>query len=162
MRRLTWLVYLAVPVAMGMLIFASVQPNGVSAQARSSFDKSAPRAEFPKTDFSKASVEASEILSGGPPRDGIPAIDKPQFQTITDAAEWLGLNEPVVSLRVGDTAKAYPLQIMIYHEIVNDRIEDQPVVVTFCPLCNASIVFDASVNGRTLDFGTTGRLRKSD
>ena len=162
MRRLTWLVYLAVPVAMGMLIFASVQPNGVSAQARSSFDKSAPRAEFPKTDFSKASVEASEILSGGPPRDGIPAIDKPQFQTITDAAEWLGLNEPVVSLRVGDTAKAYPLQIMIYHEIVNDTIEDQPVVVTFCPLCNASIVFDASVNGRSLDFGTTGRLRKSD
>lgn len=162
MRRLTWLIYLVIPMVMGALIFASVQPRGVSAQGLNSFSIDAPRREFPKTDFNKASVEFSEILSGGPPRDGIPAIDNPLFVTITDAAEWLGLNEPVVSLRVGDTAKAYPLQILIYHEIVNDVIDKQPVAVTFCPLCNASIVFDAKVDGRTLDFGTTGRLRKSD
>jgi len=76
------------------------------------------------TDFCQC---AAPRCSGGPPRDGIPAIDNPLFVTITDAAEWLGLNEPVVSLRVGDTAKAYPLQILIYHEIVNDVIDKQPV-----------------------------------
>lgn len=162
MRQLMWLNYLAVPLVMGALIVASVQPRMVSAQALNSFTEGAPRAEFPKTDFNKASVEFSEIFSGGPPRDGIPAIDNPLFQSNDDTAEWLGLNEPVVSLRVGDTAKAYPLQILIFHEIVNDVIDGQPVVVTFCPLCNASIVFDANVDGQVLDFGTTGRLRKSD
>ena len=121
-----------------------------------------PRGEFPLTDFERSSVALSEIRSGGPPRDGIPAIDAPRFVDIDAAAEWLADQEPVIALSVDDDARAYPLQILIYHEIVNDTVGGQPVAVTFCPLCNASIVFDRTVDARVLDFGTTGRLRMSD
>ena len=115
-----------------------------------------------KTDFSSATVDLNEIISGGPPKDGIPAIDKPRFSSIKEADDWLDAREPVIVVTVGDHARAYPLQILIYHEIVNDRFRGQPIAVTFCPLCNASIVFDRRIEGRILDFGTTGRLRKSD
>jgi len=134
----------------------------VFAQSSEGFGNRAPTAEFPKTDFSKLSIDPSEILSGGPPRDGIPSIDAPIFESFDKASAWLELNEPVVSLQLDGVARAYPLQILIYHEIVNDMINDKAVTVTFCPLCNASIVFDATVDGQPLDFGTTGRLRKSD
>ncbi len=121
-----------------------------------------PKGEFPKTDFDNRSVEWESILSGGPPKDGIPSIDTPQFSTAEQAKEWLGDQEPVVSYVDGDDARAYPLQILIYHEIVNDVVNEKPVTVTFCPLCNASIVFNPVVDNQTLDFGTTGRLRNSD
>lgn len=121
-----------------------------------------PRGEFPMTDFDNASVSLDEITVGGPPRDGIPAIDSPDFISMETAAEWLSDEEPVVSLAIGNKARAYPLQILIYHEIVNDTLANTPVSVTFCPLCNASIVFDRRVAGEVLDFGTTGRLRNSD
>jgi len=121
-----------------------------------------PTQEFPKTDFDNISVDLDSILSGGPPRDGIPPIDKPVFSTASEVQPWLGADEPVVAYVDGDDARAYPLQILIYHEIVNDIVNDKPVTVTFCPLCNASIVFDRTVDGEVLDFGTTGRLRNSD
>jgi len=121
-----------------------------------------PRGEFPKTDFEKRSVEFDSILSGGPPKDGIPSIDRPEFSTAEVATDWLGQDEPVVVYVNGEDARAYPLQILIYHEIVNDVVNQMPVTVTFCPLCNASIVFDRTVSGEVLDFGTTGRLRNSD
>lgn len=121
-----------------------------------------PKGEFPKTDFANRSIELASIMSGGPPRDGIPAIDKPQFSTYADTKDWLGADEPVVAFIDGQDARAYPLQVLIYHEIVNDTVNDKPVTVTFCPLCNASIVFDRTVDNQVLDFGTTGRLRKSD
>ncbi len=120
------------------------------------------RGEWPKTDFDKRTVELGEIMSGGPPKDGIPAIDRPRFVTPLAARAWLRPAEPVIALRVGREARAYPLQILMFHEIVNDSIAGRPVAVTFCPLCNASMVFDRNVGGRTLDFGTTGRLRLSD
>jgi hypothetical protein len=119
-------------------------------------------AEWPHTDFENSSVDHSEIMSGGPPKDGIPSIDKPVFVSIDTASEWLRDDEPVISLSIGDTARAYPLQILMWHEIVNDVVDGMPVAVTFCPLCNASIVFDSMVDGQRLDFGTTGRLRLSD
>lgn len=121
-----------------------------------------PTNEFPKTDFENISIDLDSILSGGPPKDGIPSIDKPEFSTAEQAQDWLGKDEPVVAYVDGDDARAYPLQILIYHEIVNDVVNDKPVTVTFCPLCNASIVFDRTVDGEVLDFGTTGRLRNSD
>jgi len=114
------------------------------------------------TDFSKRSIAYSEILSGGPPKDGIPAIDNPQFVTVGEADEWLEDLEPVTVLEAGGETRIYPLQIMIWHEIVNDIVGGQPVTVTYCPLCNTAIVFDAMVDGRRLDFGTTGRLRFSN
>jgi hypothetical protein len=115
-----------------------------------------------RTDFSIRSVEWSEILSGGPPKDGIPAIDDPQFESIAAAAEWLTDRDPVIFFAHNGVERAYPLSILIWHEIVNDVVGDKPVAVTFCPLCNASIVFDRVFEGEILDFGTTGRLRNSD
>jgi len=120
------------------------------------------RREWPKTEFAKRTVELAEIESGGPPKDGIPAIDRPHFVATRIARTWLKPNEPVLVLRLGREARAYPIQILMFHEIVNDTVNDVPVAVTFCPLCNASIVYERRVAGRVLDFGTTGRLRFSD
>ena len=115
-----------------------------------------------KTDFTKRSIDWEEVLSGGPPKDGIPAIGEPTFETVAAASERLAKQSPVLFFAHGSVARAYPLEILIWHEIVNDVVDGQPVAVTFCPLCNASIVFDRQVDDRTLDFGTTGKLRKSD
>jgi thiol-disulfide isomerase/thioredoxin len=114
------------------------------------------------TDFSKHSVPYSEILSGGPPKDGIPAIDEPQFVSVEEADGWLEPQEPVVLAQVGDDARAYPIQIFMWHEIVNDTIGGVPVTVTFCPLCNTGVAFERTFDGQVLDFGTTGRLRFSN
>ena len=118
--------------------------------------------EWPNTDFSMAKVELTEISSGGPPKDGIPAIDAPKFVSVVNVTTWLHPKEPVIALEIGNQARAYPLQILIYHEIVNDSVAGVPVAVTFCPLCNASMVFERRVEDKVLDFGTTGKLRKSD
>ncbi|MBX2886213.1 MAG: DUF3179 domain-containing protein [Granulosicoccus sp.] len=119
-------------------------------------------ADWPLTDFDKRSIELSEVMSGGPPRDGIPPIDSPVFIDSMAADEWLHDDEPVVSFEHAGDARAYPIQILMFHEIVNDSVGEKPVSVTFCPLCNSSIVFDRRVEGELLDFGTTGWLRKSD
>jgi hypothetical protein len=115
-----------------------------------------------RTDTSKALVPLDEIISGGPPPDGIPAIDRPSFVTPAEAAAWLTAREPVLALEVDGDARAYPLQILMWHEIVNDVVGGVPVAVTYCPLCNSGIVFDRVVDGVTLDFGTSGKLYKSD
>ncbi len=115
-----------------------------------------------KTDFSKATVPLGEIQSGGPPRDGIPPIDRPRFIAPGEAAEWLKDVEPVVVYEESGDARAYPLQVLIWHEIVNDTVGGRPVAVTFCPLCNTAIAFDRRLDGVTYDFGTTGNLRYSD
>jgi thiol-disulfide isomerase/thioredoxin len=107
-------------------------------------------------------VPYSEILSGGPPKDGIPAIDDPQFVSIEEADEWLESQEPVVLVQVGDATRAYPIQILMWHEIVNDTVGGVPVTVTFCPLCNTGVAFERTFEGQVLDFGTTGRLRFSN
>jgi hypothetical protein len=107
-------------------------------------------------------VPLGEISPGGPPRDGIPPLDHPKFEVIAQADTWLKPAEPVLALEVGGDARAYPLQILIWHEIANDVAGGVPVTVTFCPLCNTGIAFDRRVDGRTLDFGTTGNLRDSD
>ena len=117
---------------------------------------------WPDTDFSRALIDLDEIRSGGPPRDGIPPIDAPRFVAPEEADGWLDPREPVIVVSAGGETRAYPLQILTWHEIVNDEVGGVPLSVTFCPLCNASIVFDRRAAGRRLDFGTTGKLRKSD
>ena len=114
------------------------------------------------TNWEIHTIDYSEILSGGPPRDGIPSIDNPQFVSPTEAGEWLADNEPVIFLDVNSDARAYPLQILTWHEIVNDTVGDVPVVITFCPLCNSALVFDRRVDGDVYEFGTSGLLRNSD
>ena len=115
-----------------------------------------------KTDFTRHSVPFSEILSGGVPRDGIPPIYSPKHTTIEKADAWIKGQEPVIALEVNGDARAYPIQILIWHEIVNDVIGGVPVAVTFCPLCNSAIVFDRRLDGVTYDFGVSGNLRNSD
>jgi hypothetical protein len=114
-----------------------------------------------KTDFERHAVPLSEFQSGGPGKDGIPAIDAPKFLAAAEV-DFLQPKEPVIELEVRGQARAYPIQILIWHEIVNDTVGGRPVVVTFCPLCNTAIVFDRRIDGRTLDFGTTGNLRNAD
>ncbi len=114
-----------------------------------------------KTDFSKMSVPVHEVLSGGPPRDGIPSIDNPAFRPLSEVTDIPG-REPVIWLDVEGDVRAYPLRVLTWHEIVNDTVGGVPAAITYCPLCNASIVFDRRAGGKTLEFGTTGKLRNSD
>lgn len=115
-----------------------------------------------RTDFTKSLVPVEDIIPGGPPPDGIPALDRPVFTTPGSADAWLRPAEAVLALQVNGDARAYPLRILIWHEIVNDTVGGKAVAVTYCPLCNSGLVFDRRVNERTLDFGTSGMLYKSD
>ena len=118
--------------------------------------------EFPIGDFSRAIIDISEIRSGGPPRDGIPALSDPEMMP-QDREETLDARDPVLVLALpGQVARAYPFRYLTWHEIVNDRVGGVPVAVTFCPLCNAAMVFDRRLGDRELTFGVTGRLRFSD
>ena len=116
------------------------------------------------TDWSLQTVGLDELGLGLPrpdPRDGIPPIDEPRFESITDAT-WIGEREPGALVQFNDEVRFYPLSILTRHEIVNDRFGDQPVVVTFCPLCNTALSFDPRVDGEVLRFGVSGLLRNSD
>ncbi len=108
-----------------------------------------------------ALVPVDEIHAGGPPRDGIPAITRPRFVS-ADGATRLKADEWVLGISWNGVTKAYPVAIMNYHEIVNDRFGDKPVVVTFCPLCGSGIAYSALVDGREMSFGVSGLLYNSD
>jgi hypothetical protein len=107
-------------------------------------------------------VDLSEIVSGGPPPDGIPPIDDPRFLAARDV-DSLDPREPVIVLEIGDDTRAYPARILIWHEIVNDVVGGVPVAVTYCPLCNTGVVFERpTIDGELLDFGTSGKLYLSN
>jgi hypothetical protein len=115
-----------------------------------------------ETNTDKAIIELEELKRGGPPKDGIPAIDNPQFVSTDEARSWIAGKEPVIVVQYEDVVRAYPLQVMIWHEIVNDRINGDPLLVTFCPLCYSALVFERTVDGEELEFGVSGFLRHSD
>ena len=115
-----------------------------------------------RTDFSLHSVPYYEFVPGGPGKDGIPVIDQPKFIGFAEADEFLADREPVIALESRGHARAYPVQILIWHEIVNDAVGGVPVVVTFCPLCNSAVAFERELGGTVYDFGVTGKLRFSD
>ncbi|NNE88429.1 MAG: DUF3179 domain-containing protein [Silicimonas sp.] len=121
------------------------------------------RYEWPNTDFEITSVENwTEILSGGPPKDGIPALSDPSFIDIS-AETRIGDREPVITVEIdGAKPRAYPIRYLTWHEIVNDEVAGVPVAVTFCPLCNSGMTFDRRVDGKVLTFGVSGKLRNSD
>jgi len=115
------------------------------------------------TDFcNNDDVDFTQFLSGGPPKDGIPAVTNPRMESIAEASEWLVDRSPVIAVEVDGEARAYPQAVLMWHEIANDEINGVPVAVTFCPLCNSSITFDRRVDGEILDFGVSGLLRNSD
>jgi hypothetical protein len=114
------------------------------------------------TDFSRHTVPFRDILSGGVPKDGIPPIDNPTFISAGDADGWLEPTQPVLVVEAGGAAKAYPLQVLTRHEIVNDEVGGIPITVTYCPLCNTGIAFEREFDGHVLDFGVSGNLRYSN
>jgi hypothetical protein len=115
-----------------------------------------------RTDFSRSEVPFDEILSGGPPKDGIPSIDNPLFVPVSEATLYADV-EPVIEIPLeGLEPRAYPLSVLMFHEIVNDTVSGRPLAITYCPLCNSAVVFERTVDGEVVEFGTTGMLRHSD
>jgi hypothetical protein len=107
-------------------------------------------------------VNPADIVAGGPPPDGIPPLDRPRFQA-AGAVDWLAAAEPVAVVELDGEAKAYPLQILVWHEIVNDQVGGHPVAVTYCPLCNTAVSFRRPlVAGTVTTFGTSGKLYHSN
>lgn len=125
-------------------------------------DRRFPLPPWKKTNFCIHSVSYDEFKSGGVSKDRIPSIDAPVFQTVEEAEVWLAGVEPVIVLAFLEEARAYPLQVLVWHEIVNDVVAGVPILVTYCPLCNSGLVFERTVDGRVLDFGTTGNIRNAD
>ena len=136
---LRWLVTL-------VILLASLQS---SAESKNGFE------------LDDALVPPDEILNGGPGRDGIRSLDYPAFVSAGDAA-FLKDKDRVLGLELNGVARAYPIRILNYHEIVNDAFGDHAVVVTYCPLCNSGIAFDATVDRVRLEFGVSGLLYNSD
>jgi hypothetical protein len=139
-------------------------PNAASASCNNPVpdDRRFPLPPWPNTNFCLHSVPYEEIRYGGVPKDRIAAIDEPVFQNVPQADLWLADVEPVIFLSLDGESRAYPLQVLVWHEIVNDRVGVKPIVVTYCPLCNSALVFERRLNGMDLDFGTTGNLRQAD
>ena len=117
--------------------------------------------DFPSLDTAKTTVDLIEIIGLLPP-DAIPSIDEPNFDTVEAAAGWLEAQEPVIAFELNGDARAYPLRILTWHEIVNDIVGGEPVIVTYCPLCNSAIAFSRTVDGEVREFGVSGKLRNSD
>lgn len=107
-------------------------------------------------------VDPDKIKSGGPPMDGIPSIDNPKYVTGEEADEWIQDNELVLAITYKGVKRVYPLQILVWHEIVNDEIAGDPVLVTYCPLCGSGIAYEGKINGETVEFGTSGKLYNSN
>ncbi len=143
--RARWMVY-TVMLAVVWLYFGS---NPLHAGSNNGFD------------LSDALVPAAQIEPGGPARDGIPAIDHPNFIGVSDAG-FLSDTDRVLGINLQGEQKAYPVRILNYHEIVNDRLGDTAVVVSYCPLCGTGMAFLAGRNGEDFDFGVSGLLYNSD
>ncbi len=112
-------------------------------------------------DVSKSLIPKNEILQGGPPRDGIPAILEPKFETVKEA-NWLKDEDLVTGVDYNGVKKAYPLKILVWHEAVNDEISGIPILVSYCPLCGSTVTFRRDVGEKTLTFGISGLLYQSD
>ncbi len=141
-----------------LLLIVSCSPsNDASGYQGASSDDSKIKNGF---DLSNAIIPVDEIRSGGPPRDGIPSIDNPKFISAQEAD--LNPKERVLGIKIDGIAKAYPINILNWHEIVNDEFGDKPVVITYCPLCGSGYTFFSKVEGRTLTFGVSGLLYNSD
>lgn len=110
--------------------------------------------------FAPALIDLDRVISGGPPPDGIPAVDEPIFQSAA-SVDWLAAGEAVIALELEGQARAYPVQILTWHELVNDAVGDIPVTISYCPLCNSALAYDRRLGDRILDFGTSGRLFNS-
>ena len=157
--RQLWKIVPVPMAALALVLVACGPERGTPDQPPSADGEDVPSALDNPADpaFPAPLIDLDHLVSGGPPPDGIPPIDHPKFQTAAEV-DWLEENCPVLSLTVGEETRAYPLEVMTWHEIVNDTVDHTPVAVTYCPLCNSGVAFEREVEGRLLDFGTSGML----
>ncbi len=106
-------------------------------------------------------VPMNEITRLLPP-DRIPSIDNPQYISSSEADIWLADEEFVLGITRNGISRAYPLQILVWHEIVNDHFNAEPLLITYCPLCFTGIAFEPFIDGEPVQFGTSGNLYNSD
>jgi hypothetical protein len=107
-------------------------------------------------------INPNKIVDGGPPKDGIPSIDNPKFVSVQEADEWIQDNELVLAIVYKGIKRVYPLQILVWHEIVNDNIVEDPILITYCPLCGSGIAYERIIDGEEVEFGTSGKLYNSN
>ena len=156
------LLYFVVPV--GIIVAAFAFLPSLLTGAQTTGENCIPDIYSPtwnNTDFCNISIDLNTVLRGQV-RDGIPAVDNPEMDTVEEAQDWLVEQSPVIAVEIDGEARAYPQAILMWHEIANDEISGVPVAVTFCPLCNSSIVYDRRVGDDVLTFGVSGLLRNSD
>jgi hypothetical protein len=107
-------------------------------------------------------VDPRTLVGGGPPKDGIPSIDNPKFVSVGEADGWIQDDELVLALTYKDTKRVYPFQILVWHEIVNDTVAGDPLLVTYCPLCGSGIAYERRIDGEAVEFGVSGKLYNSN
>jgi len=143
-------------------LFLNTKPSTMPLEESNFLECETPTSSGWKTNFEEYIVSPSEFLSGGPGKDGIPAIRSPKFVTVEVASDFLIDDEMVLGLVHNGDSKAYPIQIMVWHEIVDDIVGGDPLLITWCPLCGTGIAFDRVIDGITYCFGVSGMLYNSD
>ena len=146
-------------VIAGIFIFNNQGRGEITVSESTDFDKGEIKIA---PDGTKYIVDPSKVISGGPPKDGIPSIDNPKFVSVEEADQWIQDNELVLAIIYKDVKRVYPLQIMVWHEIVNDFIAGDPILITYCPLCGSGIAYERTLDGETVEFGTSGKLFNSN
>ena len=137
------------------------EPQEITPEPVSETKQNTKQLNIQVTKGQKHIVPLDKIRSGGPPKDGIPSIDEPKFALLSDA-NFLSTEDIVIGLEINGEAKAYPLFIMVWHEIVNDNVGGTPVAVTYCPLCYTNQVFERVIDDQEVEFGTSGKLYNSN
>ena len=146
-----------------MMLFSDVSPESTpgSVAVESGISSESGKLTIMETNGVKHLIPLDKIKGGGPPKDGIPSIDDPKFANVSDA-DFMSDSDTVIGLSINGDSRAYPLFILVWHEIVNDNVGGIPVAVTYCPLCYTNQVFERVINGEEVEFGTSGKLYNSN
>jgi len=115
-----------------------------------------------RTNTAKSLIGFDELVAGGPEKDGIAALEEPRFEALEESYGWLSYNAPVIAVVINETARAYPLAVMLWHEIVNDTLGGKQIAVTYSPLSNSVAVYERKIGREAVTFGVSGMLRNSD
>ena len=161
--RTIWIVAtLFVGIITAVVAWSFLNTNSIGSYSKEQQQNNAAVSSGIANSNKKSIVPLDQIVSGGPPRDGIPSIDNPKFVFIQDGGKFLQGSDLVMGLSINGDTRAYPLQILVWHEIVNDIVGNTPVAVTYCPLCFTSQVFLRDIDGQIVQFGTSGKLYNSN
>ena len=162
-KRLVVTLILVIALGTGITIVLLLPYSNTNSLVPTSISGSKATVKLSAQEEDKSIVPLDQIVSGGPPPDGIPSIDNPKFMSVKEADKILEDSELVVGLSVNGDIRAYPLQILVWHEIVNDNVGGVPVAVTYCPLCFTNQVFNRTLeDGNMIEFGTSGKLYNSN